>query len=119
MVEDDLAFRKGICRLLEVSGHEALTAGNGVEALKLLDDTTVDLVLTDVFMPAMDGLELTLRLYEHHADAPVVVIMSGGKNGSPAGTLADARKLGVEHTLAKPFGMDELLELVEKALAEA
>ncbi len=70
-------------------------------------------------MPAMDGLELTMRLYEHHADAPVVVIMSGGGMRSASETLEDATKLGVKHTLAKPFGTDEMMSVVEEALGES
>lgn len=118
IVEDDPLLLKGLGRLLEGVGHEALAAENGVEALRRLSDTAVDLVLADVYMPLMDGLELTMRLYEHHADAPVVVIMSGGGASSTAKTLEDATKLGVKYTLARPFGMDEMLAVVEKALAE-
>lgn len=119
VVEDDRVSREGLCRLLEAAGHEALAAENGVEALRLLSDTTVDLVLADVYMPAMDGLELTMRLYEHHADAPVVVIMSGGGTRSASETLEDAAKLGVKHTLAKPFGTDEMIAMVDNALAQS
>ena len=107
-----------MCRLLDQAGHEVLAAENGVEALRLLGTTTVDLVLADVYMPAMDGLELTMRLYEHHADAPVVVIMSGGGARSTSETLRDAVRLGVKHTLAKPFGADQMLAVVEEALAQ-
>jgi len=60
----------------------------------------------------------TGQIYANQADAPVVVIMSGGGASSTAKTLEDATKLGVKYTLAKPFGMDEMLAVVEKALAE-
>lgn len=119
VVEDDRVSREGLCRLLEAAGHDALAAENGVEALRLLSDTAVDLVLADVYMPAMDGLELTIRLYEHHADAPVVVIMSGGGTRSASETLEAASKLGVKHTLAKPFGTDEMIAMVEEALSQS
>ncbi len=95
-----------------------MAAENGVEALELLGDTSVDLVLADVYMSAMDGLELVMRLYEHHAEAPVVVIMSGGGARSTVDTLADARRLGVKYTLAKPFGREQMMAVVEEALAE-
>lgn len=64
VVEDDQALNKLICRVLAKNGYETAAAFNGEEALTLLDQTYIDLIITDLMMPKMDGYDLTKELRE-------------------------------------------------------
>ena len=118
LIDDDPALRAGIGRYLEAMGYQVFEADNGESALKVLEANTLDLVLTDINMPEMDGIELILALAERFPHIPIIT-MSGGGLIPKEHLLADARMLGVLRTIAKPFDLDELGELVEQVLAEA
>ena len=114
LVDDDPAVRKGMARVLKRAGYDVVLAGDGIEALREMRDTTrpYDLVVTDAVMPRMGGRELCesiARLWPR----PLCLICSG----YDAGTLDEAflRQPGREF-LAKPFDNDELLSRVEQIL---
>jgi two-component system response regulator YesN len=86
-----------------------LTARNGTEALGYLDGHAVDVVLTDIFMPEMDGIETIAALRRKFPNIRVVAM--SGRPG--VDYLAVARELGVAHTLRKPFEIDELFQALK------
>ena len=114
VVEDEDAVRIGIRRLLQDEGYTVLEASNGAKALQLLDEMeagAVDLVLTDLRMPVMDGRELAAALARRHPSLPIV-FMSGF-----TAQLMDLRLVSPHLAfLAKPFRNDDLLAAVKSQL---
>ncbi|MBM3347982.1 MAG: response regulator [Betaproteobacteria bacterium] len=110
VVDDSLTVRKFTGRLIERHGYELMVARDGVEALEKLRDTLPDVMLVDIEMPRMDGLELTrtVRADPRLAHIPVIIISSrtAEKHRSHAG------EIGVSAFLGKPYPEDELLALI-------
>lgn len=113
LVVDDEAISVELVRHIfeNQSGYELLCAYSGVEALKLLDERSVDLILLDIEMPGMDGYETLRRIKEKHAIP--VVFMTATKE---LAVVEKIRKLGVEDYITKPFMPQIMLETVYGAL---
>lgn len=112
VVDDDQSFRNIACRWLEEAGYRSLTAGSGNEALALFDAQHVALILLDIAMPEMSGLEVLQRLREKDKNTAVIMI-----TGIDDPHLAKkAMELGIHGYLIKPFEKNELLIYVEHAL---
>ena len=116
VVDDNVALANTIHRVLERSGHEVRVALTGLAGARQYREQAADLVLLDIHMPDMDGIELLAQL---RAIAPAlpVIVMSGGDQTRGLDLLGDAMLLGAFATLAKPFSLDELLGTVTRALA--
>ena len=110
VVDDSLSVRKFVALMLERAGLDVRTAADGVEALSLLDESPVDVVVTDLEMPRVNGFELIgdMRRRPETRDIPVVVLTTraGEKH------LALARRLGVEHYVTKPVDEQAFVALV-------
>ncbi len=115
VVDDDQAFRSVLRRALERTGYRTLLAGDGRAAWGQLQTHQVDLVLTDLIMPDVEGVELILRIRREYPHLPVIA-MSGGGRVEPACYLTGARYCGAHATFAKPFSIAELLETVRALL---
>jgi two-component system response regulator AtoC len=106
-------------RLLEIMlhgmGHEVLSARHGVQALALFQDNAVDLIITDLRMPEMDGMELLARLHELGSEVPVMVITAHGT----IETAVTAMKHGACDYILRPFDLDAMMLAVERALKGA
>jgi CheY-like chemotaxis protein len=107
VVDDEEPLRLYVTRIMEDEGYRTLSAGDGAEALTLLDQSEdlVQLVITDILMPNMDGLELAARL-ARRAHAPPVLFMSGNKLINLNGPL-----------LTKPFLPQDLGRMVRRLMA--
>jgi two-component system response regulator PilR (NtrC family) len=114
VVDDDQSLREFLAITLGRDGYEIRTAASGPEALKILEETPVDLALVDLRMPGMDGLE-TLRRLKDVSEAISVVIVTAY---STTETAIQALKEGAYDYLIKPFKIDELKLVVRKALEE-
>jgi DNA-binding NtrC family response regulator len=115
LVVDDEENMRGVLRiLLEKDGHEVATAGSGEEALELFEARVFDLVLQDIKMPGMDGLELLRRLKERD-DRALVVVMTAFSTWD---TAVEAMRLGAYGYIRKPFDNDEVRTLVQRALTQ-
>ena len=115
VIEDDEAHRR-VCRLaLQGAGYNVVTAGDGAEGLRLLAQHAVDVVLTDILMPNVEGVETIVTLRRQHPDVRVIA-MSGGGTVSAEECLALSRTLGASAVLRKPFTVDELVQAVSEAL---
>lgn len=117
LVDDEPLLRQNLSKFLKVLGHDVLVAGNGREAMSVIEGSSVDLVVTDVNMPDMDGLELLNALRGRTPPLPIVV-MSGGGRFDKAMLLQSAKVLGAVVILAKPFSLADLKSAVEEALGE-
>ena len=115
VVDDDCDFRSMLCRALKRLGYDVLDALNGRVALQLLEARGVDLVITDVLMPDMEGVEFIDHLRRRYPTLPVVAISGGGRL-LRSDCLNIARLIGARATLAKPFEIEELSGLLTEIL---
>ncbi|MCK4516965.1 MAG: response regulator [Spirochaetaceae bacterium] len=113
VVEDDERLREVLSLLLSEAGYQVSSAENGREGVAQLGGFNPDLVLTDVAMPDMEGIEFLRILRKTKAELPVIV-MSGNVTG--ARFLRSARVFGAAATLKKPFSNGELLGAIENLL---
>jgi CheY-like chemotaxis protein len=109
VVDDEPLLVKSVKRVLVREGHEVVTAGHGAEALDVLGTTSVDIVLSDVRMPVMDGVEFVRRL-SGMAQAPPVVLLTGYADVSDA----ELRAGGVIAVLGKPVEVAALMETLRR-----
>lgn len=116
VIDDERFVRSLINRVLLRDGHEVVVAVDGDEGLDQFRTGDFDLVITDILMPQKEGIETMLELREQAPDIPVLAISGGGGTSAPAGPLADARLLGADATLAKPFDVEELSAVVARLL---
>ncbi len=114
VVDDEQPMRSFIVRNLEARGYEATGAASGFEALALLQKHEPDLVILDVMMPSMDGLETCERIRQRSI-VPILVVTALGEERDRVRAL-DA---GADDCLVKPFGVSELLARVAAALRRA
>jgi len=113
-VDDASTIRKMVSFTLRGAGHEVLESTDGLDALALLRTRSVDLVITDINMPTMDGLELTRRLRATPAMArtPIVLLTT---ESDPA-KKAEGRAAGATGWIVKPFNQEQLLAIVARIL---
>lgn len=112
VVDDERHTLNGLSLILRREGHTVLTATSGKEALEHLQEQEVEIILSDVKMPEMDGLALLRQVKSDYAGL-VVVMMSGHQDVAAA---VDAMKEGAFDYLIKPFGKDDVLRTVQKAI---
>ncbi len=115
LVDDDDSLRRVVEYNLREDGYRVIAAADGSAGLREFQSAPVDLVLTDVRMPDMDGLELLTRLKAMQPDLPVIVLTAHGTIDS----AVEAMKLGAFDYLTKPFNRDQLKAAVRKALEVA
>jgi two-component system, OmpR family, KDP operon response regulator KdpE len=111
VVDDEPQLTRVLLRGLAAKGHDVRSAGDGEFALQTFHDWTPSLVITDLAMPNMDGLELCRRL-RAISDVPIIVLSVRGEEK----TKVEALDAGADDYVTKPFGMDELLARVRAAL---
>lgn len=115
VVDDEPHMRRVLEIMLRKSGHLVSTAGNGREALDVMRAQQVDLVITDMRMPEMNGIELLTRLRQDGNAVPVIVITAHGSVES----AVEAMKFGASDYILRPFDIDALELAIARALAEA
>ena len=114
VVENEVSNRLLIERVLSTRGYHCLSASNGREALEVLERETVDLILTDLSMPVLDGYKTTqlIRAMPGLAQVPIVAVTAFALNDEGEA----ARQIGCTEYLTKPFKPRQLLEVVERLL---
>jgi CheY-like chemotaxis protein len=117
VIEDDEFFSELLVELLQQDGHKVSLAKDGAKALQLLTIQRPDLIITDILMPNMDGVELIMALAKQGSSIPVIAMSGGRRSISPEFSLESAKLLGVKTTLTKPFTHTELRQIVQLALA--
>ena len=113
VIDDQESIRTIFQLALEQAGYRVLTAEHGKHGLRLLEQQDVDLILVDIFMPEMDGLEL-IPLLRKMRPASKIMAITGGSGRS--NYLDMAKHLGADDTLMKPFSLQELLDAVSSQL---
>ena len=111
LAEDEVALRDFINRNLRARGFEVLEASNGLEAMALWEREDPDLLILDIMMPRMDGLEVCRRVREY-SSVPIIVLTALDAESDKVTAL----DLGADDYLSKPFGVEELLARMRAVL---
>ena len=112
IVDDEKNYRVVLSAFLSGTGYETLTADSAQQALEIVETTSLGLVLTDMKMPAMDGIELLKRIKEKVPDLPVVMMTAYGTVEKAVGAM----QLGAFNFIQKPFQNETLKQIVDKAV---
>jgi len=116
VVDGDAATRTVVRTLLEDAGHQVVEAREGWAGLSRIGMRVPDLVITELYMDGMEGIEFLRRVHELWPSEPVLVMSSRARQGALA-TLDLVRHLGATGLLEKPVVKDQLIEAVAKILA--
>jgi two-component system response regulator AtoC len=112
IVDDEPNLRKILSAQLSRDGYDVLTAEDGEEGLSILHEHHIDIVITDLKMPKVDGMTLLRQAHAEDPDLPIVMITAHGT----VDTAVEALKIGAFDYLTKPFDKDEVRQIVAKAL---
>jgi DNA-binding response OmpR family regulator len=115
VIEDEDALRTSLEKVLLAHGYQVVLARNGREGIRLAQRATYDLVVTDLIMPEMEGIETIRELRRTVGGVPIIAI-SGGGTGRNSFYLKLARDLGATVGLAKPFNSRQLLDAMDHVL---
>lgn len=115
VVDDSPQISKALNDLLSASGYAVRTAPSGERALQILQSTAFDLIITDLKMTGMTGIDLARQVLQTTPDLPVVILTGYGDMDS----VINALRLGVADYLKKPFSIDEVISVVEREIAKS
>src|SRR4029077_15593564 len=107
-IDDEILVRRTLEAVLSAKGHVVSLAEEGENGLDQLKKAEFDLIITDLIMPGMEGLETIMAIRKRSRTARILAISGGGRGGT-ADFLRMARELGADEALKKPFSTDELL----------
>ncbi|NBV88378.1 MAG: response regulator [Betaproteobacteria bacterium] len=116
LADDEDLLREGVREILETADYTVIEARDGEEALAQFAVSDIDLVITDVVMPNMDGVDFVTRLRETFPDVPILTISGGSRVVSARFGLDSALLSGANASLTKPFTAKQLLEKVQQLL---
>ena len=111
VVDDEASIRFSLVELLESAGHDVREAEHAPAALRLLEDEPADLVISDLTMPAMNGLELLEEVRQRHPDTLFVLMTAHGDERTAVRALKD----GAYDYVPKPFDNEEIRAAVRRA----
>ncbi|KHD86714.1 chemotaxis protein CheY [Heyndrickxia ginsengihumi] len=112
IVDDQFGIRILLTEVLQKEGYETFQAANGVQALELVKKYTFDLVLLDMKIPGMDGIEILKRMKKIHSDIRVIIMTAYGE----LDMIEETKKLGALTHFAKPFDIDDIRKAVKESL---
>lgn len=111
LVDDEDEFVKSLSERMQMRNLETDVALNGEQALKLVDEEIPDVMVLDLKMPGIDGMEVLRRVRKTYPDVQVIMLTGHGSEKDEK----EARRLGAFEYLQKPTEMDKLLETIKKA----
>jgi len=115
VVDDSVFARKNLARMIETFGGQVVgEAGDGMTAITEYDRTTPDIVLMDITMPQMEGIEAAEKIVRQHSDARVVMVSSVGYQEN----IVAALQRGARHFVQKPVKPEVLYEVIKYVLGE-
>lgn len=117
IADDDSEIRVTLQKLLQMVGHEVELAKDGLEATRILDGETFDLMVTDIVMPNQEGLECIIGAKQKHPDLHLIAMSGGGKDRTE-NYLRMASTFGAEAIFMKPFSPREMLDKVNELLGD-
>jgi len=115
VVDDDASLREAVRTLLQQEGFEVDEAEEGTAALRMSRLKPYDLIVCDVYMPGMDGIEV-IRQLRRESKSTTIIAMSGGLEAGRTDLLGVAKHLGAAEILYKPFKLAQLVEAIHRCL---
>lgn len=115
IIDDDEQFRLLLKNRFEREGFETELAPDGKAGMRLYRQGNFDLIVTDIIMPEMEGVEMIRELRKDYPDAKIIAFSGGGLN-PPDSILRPVEKLGANYVFAKPFEWDDMLLAVHALL---
>ncbi len=116
ILEDDQQFRELLELILTDAGYRVRAVGNGGEGLAAMAAERFDLVISDMFMPEINGVQFLRAIKKNHPDIQVIGMSGGGRGVFPQEVLPVFKAMGVGKTLLKPFTGRELLPMVRELI---
>ena len=116
LIEDDIAVQEMLKKTLEREGYQVTTASNGRIGLREYNNQAFDVVITDLIMPDMEGMETIISLKKDNPDVKIIAMSGGGLN-NPDEYLDVARKLGAIKAFEKPLRRQVLLDAVAELIS--
>jgi CheY-like chemotaxis protein len=116
VIDDDALVLDTIVQVLQDVGYHVSGASNGLEGISIFRSGHPDLVITDIIMPVMEGIEVIRAMRREQPTVKIIAISGGGRSG-PLNYLDIARSLGANDVIAKPFDADDLVQRVQICLA--
>jgi CheY-like chemotaxis protein len=123
VVDDNDLILQTVRTMLERAGHQVAVAVNGRDGLRQLRSASFDLVITDILMPELEGMEMMRALRQSSSAIPIIAMTGGPSGRNPDSRSAGpdylrmARTLGATQTIGKPFTGPQLLALVAECLS--
>jgi DNA-binding response OmpR family regulator len=114
VVDDEASARHSLAEILRLEGYQVKMAANGASAIKLMEEETYDLVLLDIIMPGMGGMEVLRRARELAPDTHIILLTAHGS----LDTAVEALRKGAHDYLLKPASPQEILDSVGKAISQ-
>ena len=115
VIDDDADVRGSLCKILTRAGYDVVEASDGIAGVELQHRQPADVIITDIFMPGLDGLQ-TIRQLKKEGSAVKIIAVSGGDRTGTIDLREHARLMGAFKVLAKPFEMRDVLAAVKEAL---
>lgn len=115
VIDDDTKILEAITEILKEYHHDAITISDPEDIDTHLEDRSIDLVVTDLIMPTMDGLEVISRIRSNYPGIKILA-MSGGAKAGPDSYLPLSKMLGANEIIEKPFTIAELMTAINKLL---
>ncbi len=117
VIEDDETYLEFIETILADEGYRLDTANDGREGLKAVREKQYDLVITDMFMPEVDGVQVLRELrIKRQSNVKIIAMSAGGRGITAEDTLPIARVLGANRTIHKPFYKDEFVPVIKELI---
>ena len=117
VVDDEVEIRSMLRQNLKHAGYHVKEAANGVEALEIMRASTIDMVITDIYMPEKEGLETIIEIKETWPQVKIIAI-SGGVSDQTMPYLKVAREFGADHAFDKPFDILAMCEVIKQLMNE-
>lgn len=116
VIDDDPSIRSTLRKVLEREGHSIREAPDGQAGIDEVDREAPELVIVDLIMPEKEGIETILELRERYPGLTILAMSGGGASIDASGPLSDAKVLGADGSLAKPFTVERLVRTVHDML---
>ena len=118
VIDDNAVVRRLLHDMLTTESYDVIVAANGSDAIEALRKFSVDAVVTDLYMPGMDGLETIIELRKRYPDLKIIAMSAGSSrlSGPQADHLETARVIGADAVLKKPFEPEELIGALRQLL---
>lgn len=117
LVDDEELLREGVQEMLEMQGFSVISAANGELALACVKEQDIDLIITDLVMPKMDGIDFVQQLRMINPDVPVIVVSGSTRNIMQRYGIETIQVPGADASLSKPFKSVDLIAQIRDLLA--